>query len=162
MGFSAGIIVFAIDCLKTIAAYATASLIFNGGGSFFGVSYVLPGLYAGLGAVLGHNFPFFMKLKGGKGIAATGGLILALDWRAGLLSLVVFLLSSVLTRRISVGSLLMTLLAPFMFAFLGYSREVIAVAAVLTAMAWTMHRGNIKRLLNGTEPATSFSKKTKV
>jgi len=60
----------------------------------------------GLGVVLGHNFPFYMQFKGGKGIAASGGMIVGLwDWRLVVILLAAFIISVVITRYVSVGSL---------------------------------------------------------
>ena len=59
-------------------------------------------LYTGLGVVLGHNFPFYMQFKGGKGIAASGGMIVGLwDWRLVVILLAAFVISVVITRWIT-------------------------------------------------------------
>ena len=66
------------DCLKCVVAILIAKLLFA---SHQGNDLLLLELYAGAGCVLGHNFPFYLKFKGGKGIAASVGLLLAFDWR---------------------------------------------------------------------------------
>lgn len=160
IGRSAGFIVFVTDCLKAIAAYIIAALLFKGGGSFFpGALGVLPGLYAGLGTVLGHNFPFFLKFKGGKGIASTLGLLLALDWRPALIIYAVGAVTTGLTRFISLASLIMTLMIPIMWWLFGYGLETVLLGVLLAGMAWFLHRGNIKRLLTGTERKLTLGKK---
>ena len=64
-------------------------------------------LYIGFGVVLGHNFPFYMQFKGGKGIAATSGMIIGLwDWRLIVILLAVFIISVAVTKYVSVGSIL--------------------------------------------------------
>lgn len=160
IGRSAGLIVFVSDVLKAIAAYIIASLLFNGSGTFFasGLS-VLPGLYAGIGTVLGHDFPFFLKFKGGKGIAATLGLMLVLDIRAALLVYVIGALLLAVTRYISLASLVMTVLFPLVLCWFGYPMETLLLTAGLAALAWVLHRENIKRLLSGTERKLSLKKK---
>ena len=152
IGRRAGIIVFFCDVLKAVLAFVIASLIFNGGGSFFAESLPLqPGLYAGLGVVLGHNFPFFLRFKGGKGIAATLGVMLALDWRAAVIVYVVAAILIAITKYISLGSITMVLLFPALLLVFGHHIETLVIMLILAAMAIFLHRGNVQRLLAGTE-----------
>ena len=67
LGKKVGIAVFIIDILKIILAYIVCSMIFDGDGSFVSGTSLLPGIYAGIGAVLGHNFPCYLGFRGGKG-----------------------------------------------------------------------------------------------
>lgn len=161
MGFKLGIVIFIIDVAKAILAFIIASMLFDGTGSFLpaGELSLLPGIWAGLGAVLGHCFPFFMKFKGGKGIACILGLMIMLDWRAAVVIFIVAAILLVFTRFISTSSLLISLLMPISMAVLGYGAEVVTVAAVISALAWFMHRANIGRLIAGTENKFSFTKK---
>ena len=118
-------------------------------------------LYTGFGVVLGHNFPFYMGFKGGKGIAASAGLFAALDWRIMVVCLVVFVLVVALTRYVSLGSILVMLLFLAGMLFFGMRGdygveeqalpEFYVMASVITMMAVWRHRSNIKRLLSGTE-----------
>jgi glycerol-3-phosphate acyltransferase PlsY len=158
LGAKAGMTVFVIDIFKAVLAYTVASLLFDGGGTFFASGYVLPGLYAGLGTILGHNFPFFLKFKGGKGMACTVGLLLMLDWRIAVIVYLAAVLAVAVFRYISLASLLMTLLTPNLIAVFSYGIEAFAITAGLCALAWFMHRENIKRLLAGTE--SKFMKKS--
>ncbi|MCL2372983.1 MAG: glycerol-3-phosphate 1-O-acyltransferase PlsY [Defluviitaleaceae bacterium] len=159
LGRKAGALVFVCDILKAVAAFVVASLLFDGGGAFFASADILPGIYAGAGAILGHIFPAVLKFKGGKGISCFVGVILMLDWRVALIVFVVGLLAVAIFRYISLTSLLMTLLAPVLLFLFGYEIEAVAVMAGLGVLAWYMHRANILRLLRGEENRFSLSKK---
>ena len=161
IGRRAGFTVFVCDILKAVAAFVLCSLLFGGGGSFTEGYGVYPGLYAGLGAVLGHNFPFFLKFKGGKGIASTLGFMLVLDWRAALMVYAVGAVILLIKRYISLSSMVMAVLfAPLLLLF--YHRiETVLITAGMAALAVFMHRGNIQRLANGTERRLSLAGKNK-
>ena len=125
-------------------------------------------LYAGFGTVLGHNFPCYLGFKGGKGIACTSGTILAVCPLAAPICLVLFVLSVVLTRYVSVGSILVVcayLIQAIVFGQLGLLSmsgavliEYYILSAVITGLALWQHRANIKRLLNGTENKLGMKK----
>lgn len=160
LGKKAGLIVFAGDILKILAAGFLVTVLFNQG-DFFGDRAALYKLYAGLGAVLGHNFPFYLNFKGGKGIAVTSGLILMMDWRITILCLIAFALTVGLTRYVSLGSLVITALFMISWIFLGQTGRLVLTPAhlpesyvlvfLIVAMAYWRHRANIKRLIAGTE-----------
>jgi glycerol-3-phosphate acyltransferase PlsY len=109
-------------------------------------------LYTGLGVVLGHNFPFWLRFKGGKGIAATAAVMLAFDWRLGLAAAIVFFSITIITRYVSLGSLMISLLFPI-WIFIQYPGDLhmFFVSIIFTVSAFIKHRSNIKRLINGTE-----------
>ncbi len=160
LGKKDGLIVFAGDILKILAAGFLVTVLFNQG-DFFGDRAALYKLYAGLGAVLGHNFPFYLNFKGGKGIAVTSGLILMMDWRITILCLIAFALTVGLTRYVSLGSLVITALFMISWIFLGQTGRLALTPAhlpesyvlvfLIVAMAYWRHRANIKRLIAGTE-----------
>ncbi len=169
LGTKAGLIVFAGDVLKCVCAIVACSLLF--GKNHPDMIYLLK-LYAAAGAILGHNFPFYLGFKGGKGIAATAGLILAFHPTFLPVGVLVFFGIFVTTDYVSLGSLLVY--AAFMIQitisgqmglFQGMSRqhlfEMYGVAAFLTIMAYYKHRENIKRLLKGEERKTYLTKKNK-
>ena len=116
------------------------------------LSFQLLLAYTGLGVALGHNYPFYLKFKGGKGIAVTSGVMLALDLRIGLIGIIGFLIIFFITRYVSVGSLYMSLAFP-VCVFILYPGEwhLFGVSVIFWLMAWMRHRENIKRLMNGNE-----------
>ncbi len=169
LGTKAGLIVFAGDCLKCVAAVVIVRLIF--GQAHPDIIYLLC-LYAGAGAILGHNFPFYMGFKGGKGIAATAGLILGFHPYFIVMGAIVFFTTFAITHYVSLGSLL--LYAGFMIEMVVCGQlgvfgampqaqlyELYGVAAFLTIMAYWRHRANIVRLVHGEEHKTYLFKKNK-
>lgn len=163
LGKKIGAMVFVFDLFKVISAYIICSLIFDGGGSFVNGKSLLPGVYAGLGAVLGHNFPFYLKFRGGKGIACTLGLMLCVDWQVALAVYAIGFVVFVVKKYISLASLTMALLYPiFMIitkSVFGFGAEEIILMFVLCVLAYVKHKSNIQRLLSGTENKFGSKKK---
>jgi glycerol-3-phosphate acyltransferase PlsY len=157
LGKTAGYIVFLGDALKAVfAVYIVRYLLFAGTGD---VLKILETITA-LGVVLGHNYPFYMNFKGGKGIAATGGFMFALDIRIALIAAIVFAVVFFTTRYVSVGSLVITAMFPVLILIFYPGQWVVfGLSLIFTAMAWWRHRANIRRLMNGTE--NRFEKKKK-
>ena len=157
MGVKAGILVFLGDFFKTVIPCVIVRIIWK---DEPGLQHLLV-LYTALGVILGHNFPFYMGFKGGKGIAATAGLLAAMDLRVAVVCLLAFVLIVAVTRYVSLGSLVVvTLFLAGMIWFSyrgeygltpGSRLEFCAVSAVVTGMAFWRHRSNIGRLLHGTE-----------
>jgi glycerol-3-phosphate acyltransferase PlsY len=110
----------------------------------------MPDLVAALGAFLGHLFPVWLKFKGGKGVATYIGILLGLAWPAALVFMIVWALVAALTRYSSLAALIASAATPVALWFFGRYEEA-ALFLLLTALVWLMHRGNIKRLLAGTE-----------
>lgn len=158
LGKKAGIIVFLGDFLKAVILCLLVKFLY---GKTMPEMAPLLMLYGGLGVVLGHNYPFYLKFKGGKGIAATSGVIITMDWRITLVCLAAFVISVAITRIVSIGSLLVVTIFLGMWIGLGlagllplsgpYLTESFVVVLVFTALAYWRHRANIKRLINGTE-----------
>ena len=157
-GFSVGVIVFLVDVLKAVTAFLLCMYLL--GGSYFGgTNGILPGMYAGIGVILGHNFPVFMGFKGGKGIASTIGVMLCTNWLIVIIQVVLGLACVFLTRMISVASLVITLTFPILLFAFGYDTEVVLISAFMGILAWFMHRSNIQRILAGGERKISFGKR---
>ena len=156
LGWKAGLITFAGDVLKCVLAITIVRLIYKD-------SDIKPllAMYAGVGATLGHNFPFYLKFKGGKGIAVLGGLVVATSPYMVPIPIAAFLIAVIFTRYVSLGSLLasaMFFLEIVSFGQLGFFElagpalyELYGLAAFIMILAWVRHKDNIKRLLNGKE-----------
>lgn len=166
LGLKAGLMVFAGDVIKCIAAICIARLLYRNSRTDI---LALLSLYAGAGAILGHNFPFYMKFKGGKGIAATAGIILSFHWIITLCGALTFFTTFFTTHYVSLGSLLVyvgfviEIIIMGQLGFFGMSQaallEMYILALALAAMAFYRHRENIKRLLSHSERKTYLTKK---
>lgn len=169
-GTKAGLIVLVGDIIKCILAIVLSRVFF--GESHPDMIYLLS-MYAAAGAILGHNFPFWLGFKGGKGIAATAGLILAFHPYFLPVGVLLFFGVFFTTHYVSLGSLLVYVGFMIELVIVGQSGtftgmtqnelyELYAVGAFLTIMAYYKHRENIKRLLSGTERKTYLTKKSDV
>ena len=166
LGTKAGLIVLAGDCLKCIVAVCITKALFTTGHP---ENIYLLCLYTGAGSIIGHNFPFYMGFKGGKGIAATAGLLVAMDLRVTAVCLIAFILIVAVTRYVSLGSLavvIIYLIEVVVYGQMGgfgvkppYLYEMYGIAAFLMLSAFYKHKANIVRLMNGTENKISIGKK---
>lgn len=158
MGKKAGAITLLGDCLKCIVAAMLARLIF---GSSHPYMVMLLALYAGAGCILGHNFPVYLKFKGGKGVAASVGLVISIDMRIFLLAAIIFFAVFFLTHYVSLASISAYVTALISMVVIGqmgyypmeqkYLTEMYLVMGALTVLAIFRHKDNIIRLLQGTE-----------
>ena len=157
LGAKAGLVVFLGDFCKSLIPCLVVRFIFRDNVS---LSYIYM-LYIGLGVVLGHNFPFYLGFKGGKGVASTAGIIMALDIRIAVVCLIVFIITVAITRYVSLGSIFVMIILIGMSHFLvkfsyGFGEgaspmEFRLLIVIIGFLSIFMHRANIKRLLNGTE-----------
>ncbi|WP_405725064.1 glycerol-3-phosphate 1-O-acyltransferase PlsY [Anaerotignum sp.] len=156
LGKKAGAMVFIGDILKSVIAFLICRAIFKDNAT-------VAGLFGSAGAVLGHNYPFYLNFKGGKGIAVMIGMTAALAFTTNpLLAIPNALIGFGLafgTRYVSVGSLGFSVCLPVSCYFLGYEREIVLITLCFSALAVWRHRGNIKKLLNGTENRFGSKKK---
>ena len=109
------------------------------------------GLAAGFGAVLGHAFPVWLRFRGGKSVATGGGVLLAAAWWLGLGAALVWLVMALLTRISSASSLAACVAAPVL-ALVAGRPDLALFSAGIALLVAIRHRGNIQRLLAGTEP----------
>ena len=166
MGWKAGVVTLLGDAFKCVFAVLLVRMIYK---ETHGDMLPLLAMYAGMGAVLGHNYPFYMKFKGGKGIATTAGLLLSTTnaWMV-VICLAVFVGIVSGTKYVSAGSLVVVILYLGEVVYLGqtgaygiaqnYLYEMYGIAAFLMVSAFFKHRANIKRLLSGTENKLSVGK----
>lgn len=185
LGKKAGLVVFVGDilkmCLPALAIGFLWPVLVDQGivdvsgidGDVYSLKFLWK-LYIGLGGVLGHNFPFYLHFKGGKGIAATSGMILGFHWPFIPMGLVTFFGTLMLTHYVSLSSLLLLLVFFLKILIMGIFRlgafapipemgliEMYIVTFVIAALGYIRHAANIKRLLTHTERKTYVFKKNK-
>jgi len=136
------------DVLKGAAAVAAARYAAPG--------YIPEGI-VGLAAVFGHDFSLFLKFRGGKGVATSIGVLSVYSPQTGLVTIIIWLMTALLTRYSSLGALVAFGLLPLSISFLDTSAKM-PVAAIMTALLFFKHRENIVRILKGTEPKIGKSR----
>ncbi len=165
VGKKAAALTLLCDILKGVVAIAISIMI---GNIIKDANRELLLQIAGIAVVLGHTFPIFFGLKGGKGIATSLGILLMSNWKIALICLVFALVLMVLTQMVSVGSCGAAVLFPVLTLFINDSYTVLTedktgttyfiYSVILAVIVLYNHRSNIKRLLNGTENKISFKK----
>ena len=166
-GVKAGILVLFGDIFKCAVACLIARFIIAPRMAP-DINYLLV-LYAAAGAILGHDFPFYMHFRGGKGIAATAGLIICFHWHFFIMGVIVFFGTFFTTHYVSLGSLLVyagfviQIIVEGQMGVFGMPQaalnEMYILSVLLAVMAYYKHRENIKRLLKGQERKTYLKKK---
>lgn len=150
-GWKLGLAGFVLDFLKgLLAVLVVARLIPSGLPAPYG------GIAAAVGAVLGHNFPVWLRFKGGKGVATSAGAMAGLMWAPFLCAMAVFVLTVWISRYISLGSMLASAALVAATALLtpdptGANLPLLVLAGLLCVMLLVRHRGNVSRILAGTE-----------
>ena len=156
LGKKLGIFVFVCDALK---GFVAVSLAWHGFANHQ-LSPALTAISAAIVCILGHNFPVWLKFKGGKGVATSLGVVIGLVPLAALIALIVWLIVFFATRYVSVASLLATITVPIATAFLAHpgDRTPLLIFTILAALLIIVrHKSNIQRLIAGTE--NRFQKK---
>lgn len=173
-GTRAAIITTLGDLAKSILAVFCGGLLLmhlqlTGADEISMESLRLVGRYlGGVCCVLGHLYPVFFRFHGGKGVMASLGLIIILDYRVALICLAVFLITLAIGRMVSLGSVAAVFFAPFLVYLFGTyvdhrSAETVAFCTAVITLIVTLvilkHASNISRICHGTEHKLSFKKK---
>ncbi|HEV8543478.1 MAG TPA: glycerol-3-phosphate 1-O-acyltransferase PlsY [Verrucomicrobiae bacterium] len=145
LGKTAGILVLLIDAVK---GFVPARFFLFGATP---ETQEYHAIVAGLFAILGHNYTCWLRFKGGKGIATSAGVVLALVPLGLLITVGVWLVVFALSRYVSLASVVAAAILPLAIGFTGQSTRMILLGIVLGALAIYKHKSNIQRLLAGTE-----------
>lgn len=163
VGLKAGIITLVIDLAKTIIpVMLTRYVLFKEFEPFSTESQILV-LYTAIGAVCGHLYPFYLKFRGGKGIACMGACMLFYDQHhiLAIVGLILFIGTIVITRYVSLASLMASVLFVVFVAIDSHGNiHMILITLVFAISAFYNHRQNIVRLIHGNENKFSVKKKT--
>lgn len=166
LGLKAGVIVLAGDILKCMIPIFIVKVVLK---DSYGHMLPLLVMYTAAGAILGHNYPFYLKFQGGKGIATTAGLILSLPWPFILIEIIVFFGLFFITHYVSLGSLCVYIV--LVISMVGFGQagmfqvaqpvltEMYLVTIVLAMLAFWKHRSNLQRLIKGEERKTYLKSK---
>lgn len=151
VGKKAGALVFLLDLLKGAGAVALAWPILGSASDMLAWGQVA----GGAAAVIGHSWPVYIGFKGGRGIATGFGALLVISWQVALIALAVFVLAVAVRRYVSLGSILgavtmVVAMIPYVVYDLEHYAYIVFTAVVATIVIYR-HKGNIGRLLSGTE-----------
>lgn len=151
LGKKAGAFVLLIDALKGAIACWVAPRLGAAIGADVSSDSNLLAVFAGSGAILGHNYTCWLRFRGGKGVATSAGVLLVLAPLAFLLEVVVWGTVFYLTRYVSVASITAAMTLPFLVALTKQTATLTVFASAMAIIVIYAHRSNIRRLLNGTE-----------
>ncbi len=178
LGKGPALLVFIWDILKGALAVGLARGVVGmlgnpaGGDTIFdyNIVYAYGIMLASIAVILGHNYPAFFGFKGGKGVATSLGVLLAVEWKIGLICLVVGVIGIAMFKFVSVGSLIAAIEYPVLVCITGGDQDpilkstliikgsYIAFSFILALMVYFRHRANIERIKNGTENKLRFRK----
>ena len=144
LGKKAGVVVLVCDMLKGFIPAFVAAQVWRETNPWLVI-------FVAAAPVVGHMFSVFLRGRGGKGVATGAGVVLALVPLAFGVIVVVWVLLILITRYVSLASLVATLLVPVFVIALGDPLPYVIAAVLVTVVIFWAHRGNIRRLLNGTE-----------
>lgn len=153
LGLKAALTVLALDISKGIISVWI--------GRWMGGENLWIPVLCGLAVIIGHNWPLFLGFKGGKGIATTIGVLATLSFLPALYAGIIAILTVVLTRYVSLGSLLFTALTPISLWINQAPAEILYISVIIFVFAAVRHRANIVKLARGQENKLSFKGKAK-
>ena len=143
MGWKYGFIVASVDVLKGILAVLVVKWIYPNNPD---LAYL-----SGMMAIIGHIFPFYMKFRGGKGVATLVGMMFGLNWKLGTFFLLLVVVPALLADYIVIGSFTTFTTLPIVTYILGYPIIFTLMSVCLTVLVFYLHRGNIQRIINKEE-----------
>lgn len=143
-GWKMGVVVGILDILKAIISILIIRHLFKNSDIF--------SLYLnGTSVILGHNYPFFMRFKGGKGTASTVGMLFGINYKLGLLGILVILCVSLFTDFIALGTISLVIFFIFATAYLGFGKACIFLAIFIALQSIYKHIPNLKRIISHEE-----------
>jgi glycerol-3-phosphate acyltransferase PlsY len=145
LGAKAALITLVIDIGKGVLAVLIGRFAAGEGAAMLCAVFVF----------LGHVWPLLLRFQGGKGVATAFGASVALDWRIGLLALVIVAVTVLISRHVSLGSILGAVSFPFLAYF--FKPDFLILACIMAAVVIFKHRSNIGRLVRGEESTISLS-----
>jgi glycerol-3-phosphate acyltransferase PlsY len=150
LGWKYGYPVFVADALKGLVAVRLAIFL----ATKEGLSISLLGVIAAVAAILGHSFPVWLRFRGGKGVATSGGAVFGLMPTSALVAGAVWIVTFFLFRYVSVASMVAAVSLPLSLLLISYPPNLVLIvfSILVTALVILRHRSNIKRLLQGLEP----------
>lgn len=147
MGLRFGVIVGLVDILKGLFAVLVVKWIYPDSPD---LAYL-----SGIMAIIGHIFPFYMKFRGGKGVATLAGMMFGINWKLGILFVLLVAIPAFLTDYIVIGSFTAFTALPVVTYLAGYPLTFTILGICLTVLSFYLHRGNIQRIINKEETKIS-------
>ena len=151
LGKRAALFVLLGDLVKGFLAYLAG---------YFICGEQLGGMIAGTAAIIGHIWPVYFGFKGGKGVLTSLAVLMLIDWPIALGVFGVFITILIITRYVSLGSIIAASLFPLAAVIFGRDLEIIVLSGIIAVIIIIKHHGNIQRLINGTESKFSFKRKS--
>ena len=143
LGLKYGVIVGLVDILKGTLAVLLVKWVYP--------EYPHLAYLSGLMAVIGHLFPFYLNFRGGKGVATLAGMMFGVNWKLGVLFVLLVAVPAFVSDYIVAGSLTAFLALPIVTYLRGYPIYLLILSLILTAVCFYLHRGNIQRIIKGKE-----------